>query len=85
MPNHAARTKASKSKKLSVQRILTRSNIKDRDDRQEQMDIDTGVNGDHAASDNDQDFSQHSITKNLTDKLTQNLTLVLIVLIRTRL
>ena len=39
MPNHFARTKASKSKKLSVQRILTSS--KDKEYRQDQMSIDT--------------------------------------------
>ena len=38
MPNHGARTKAIKTKKFSVQRRLTRTINKDKDDRQELMD-----------------------------------------------
>ena len=42
MPNHVARTDATKSKKLSVQSMLTRTSNKDKDDSQEQMVTDTG-------------------------------------------
>ena len=42
MPNHASRSKASKSKKLSVQGILTRSTKKGKEVIQEQM-ADTGI------------------------------------------
>ena len=67
MPHHSSRAKASKSKKLSVQGMLTRSTKKSKEVIQEQM-ATTGTNGDHAASDNDPEFSQQSISKNLSDE-----------------
>ena len=65
MPQNATRAKPSKSKKLSLQRVLR---SKDKTDKQLNMGTDTGYNEDHAASDNDPEFSQHSINKNLTEE-----------------
>ena len=42
MPNHSTRTQASKTKKLSVKRILKRS--KDKEDKQDTMGTETGNN-----------------------------------------
>ena len=63
------RGKNSKSKKLSLQRVLR---SKDKTDKSSNMDSNTGYNnnGDHAhaPSDNNPEFSQRSINENITEE-----------------